>query len=154
MMKRRLGRSIGAAALTLVAAGAVSVSLAFAGTSVADATGASNTLRLTSVQISEKEFSGNHFVDSDKDVSKGKVIGFDVVEGVYHPKAETFTLDLAGSLQGGIIYAHGTGNGRTGKFKGSITGGTGRFKGVRGTVTGHALGDQDQNEKLVITYHH
>jgi hypothetical protein len=144
---RRTSLVIMAAAL-----GALALVLTASGVASAASHAKTHTLKFTSVQTASKNF-GNHFADADKDVSKGKVIGYDVVSGVYHPKTQSFTFNFAASLKGGILYGKGTGSGSTGKLTGTLTGGTGKFKGARGTVNGQATGKHDQNEKLVIVWH-
>ncbi len=143
--------------ITIIAAtGITALSLAVTGATLAGAapSTASHTLKFTSVQTAQRSVGKNRFVDSDKDVRNGKVVGYDIVDGAYHPKTRTITVDVAAALKGGIVYLSGSGNVVSGKFTGKITGGTGTFKGVRGTVTGQASGKQEQNEKLVIVYHH
>lgn len=140
----------------LMVAGLVTATAALTASSLASATpdraATTHTLRFTSVETANKSF-GYNFSDPDKDVRNGTVIGYDVLNGVYRPKTQTFTFDFAGSLNGGILYGRGTGNGMTGKLTGTITGGTGRYKGVRGTMRGRPTGTNGQNEKLVIGYH-
>lgn len=138
----------------LVAAVGVASALAVTGISggFASASSPTHTLKFTSVQTSEKDF-GNEFVDADKDVQNGKVIGYDVVNGIADTKSETITVDFAASLHGGVLLGHGVGSFKTGKLTGKITGGTGKYKGIVGTVTGQATGPTDDNEKLIIVYH-
>jgi hypothetical protein len=140
---------------TLAVVGAATVSLAV-GAAVwsASARTPSHTLKFTSVHTAQKGYGGHRFADADKDVKNGVTIGYDVVSGAFHQKTNSFTIDFAGSLAGGIIYGHGTGSLKTGAFSGKVTGGTGMYRGIGGTISGQATGKQGQNEKLVITYHH
>ncbi len=140
---------------TIAATGITALSLAVTGATLAGAAPApsSHTLKFTSVQTAQRSVGKYKFIDSDKDVQSGKVIGYDAVDGAYHPKTHTITVAVAAALKGGILYVAGTGDVVSGKFAGKITGGTGTFKGVHGTVTGQATGKQGQNERLVIVYH-
>ncbi|MBE7195609.1 MAG: hypothetical protein INR66_24420 [Gordonia polyisoprenivorans] len=140
---------------TLLVAGLASASFAVggAGVALASSSAASHTLKFTSVQTAQHSIGKYGFADSDKDVANGKVIGYDVVNGTYNPKTSTITVDVAASLSGGILYGHGTGSLKTGKFKGKVTGGTGIFKGAEGTITGQATGKHGQDEHLVVVYH-
>lgn len=142
--------------ITIIAvAGAATATLAVGGAgTLASASTTSHTLKFTSVQVTEKGFSGGRFVDSDKDVQNGKVIGYDVVNGVYNAEKKTITINFAGALAGGIIYGDGHGSATSTKFTGTITGGTGVYKGIQGTITGKSTGKNDNNEQLVFTYHH
>jgi hypothetical protein len=141
---------------TKLAAGAAmtSAALAVTGVSVASAMSAAktHTLKFNSVETAQKNLDKTHFADSDKDVQNGKVVGYDVVNGVYHAKTQSITVDFAASLDGGIVYGTGTGTFKPNRFTGTVTGGTGKFKGVKGTLTGKAYGKDDNNEHLTLTY--
>lgn len=148
-----MSRKIAIAAVTGVAA----LSLAVTGASLAAATPAvhasSHKLRFASVETAQKSFGATTFVSSDRDVRNGKVIGYDVVHVVFHPKTNTFSVTVAATFKAGTLYLVGTGSGESADFSGRITGGTGVFRGAHGTVAGRAYGAHDQNEKLVVDYH-
>src|ERR1700760_497496 len=92
--------------MTIAATGIAALSLAVTGATLAAAapSAASHTLKFTSVQTAQRSVGKNRFVDSDKDVANGKVLGYDVVDGGYHPKTHTITVDVAAALKGGILY--------------------------------------------------
>jgi hypothetical protein len=146
MLKRRTW-------IAVATAGALGVAGIGTGVAMATSSTTSHTLKFNSVQISTKQF-GFHFVDADKDMRHGKQIGNDIVDGVFNPQTQTFKINFAGALKGGIIYGRGTGNAATGAFTGKVTGGTGKYKGVKGTAKGTGYGSQNQNEHLTLVYHH
>ena len=90
---------------TIAVAGIATLSLAVTGATLAAAapSASSHTLKFTSVQTAQKSVGKNKFVDSDKDVQNGKVIGYDIVDGAYHPKTRTITVAVAAALKGGIV---------------------------------------------------
>lgn len=90
-----------------------------------------HTLRFTSSSLAGTQLGANGFGGTDKLVHRGKVIGYDVVNGTVGPGG-TIHLRGAFSLAGGLMYVAATVDGNTGT--GRIVGGTGRYAGARGTV--------------------
>jgi hypothetical protein len=74
------------------------------------------------------------FAQQQNDVKNGKVIGYDILSGTYHPVTKKVTLHLAITRKGGLLYLSERA-GNTLKTHGIVTGGSGTFKGVTGTFS-------------------
>jgi hypothetical protein len=111
-----------------------------------------HTVKLKSTTVSEKFLRGAHFVEADKDTSKGKYIGTDAASGKFDKKTEKVKADVAFALARGMIYATITINDKTGLLTGRVTGGAGEFKGISGAVSGHSVSEKSTD--LTITYRH
>jgi hypothetical protein len=140
---------------TAVAATLVTLSLtatAFTA-ALAEASSTSHTLRFTSIETAQKVLPKSHFAATDRDVVKGKTIGYDVVSGVAPSNSASLVIDIAASVPGGMIYGHCRQSLKTGALTGKVTGGTGKFRGASGTITGHPTGKHGQATAVVVTYH-
>ena len=137
-----------------VALAAGVVALASTGAALA-ATSAStvHTVTVTSETTSMTQF-GPRFVNADKDVSGGKVIGNDILSATvtYTAKVHKISGSFAIALNGGEIYAHITGNPDTNVLRGKLSGGAGQYKGVTGTISGKPVPGSSTKEHVVIKY--
>lgn len=118
------------------------------------AAGATHTLSFKSIQLKSVNMPGGTFVGIGKDMTKGKIIGGNLLSCRVRPAANNFRCSLSFALKGGQMYGTfillttGTDNLKDGK----ITGGIGAYKGVSGTIAGTSAGHN--NENVTITYHH
>ena len=126
-MQRRTQAAAALAAGSLVLTG-VGVSVAAAASS-----SKTHTLTFLSKQTSGKS---KNFIDADRDVVHGKVIGNDVVTGKYNPRTKTVVGDVSVGLKGGQIYAHFKLDPNDGSLEGSGDGRHRQVKGITGTITG------------------
>lgn len=108
------------------------------------ATGPTRTLTFTAMQTSQHNFPKHHFIITDKDLVKNRVIGNDVLIFTHNGA------DITIGLPQGFIYGHLTLS-STGAATGKITGGTRHFKGDTGTIKAPAT---KGNLIVTITYHH
>lgn len=138
--------------VTSLAAGTVAIT--GAGAAIAATSAKTHTLSFTSKQTSATTQFGAHFVNADKDVKGGHVIGDDVLSAkvTYTKKVHSIRGSIAIALNGGEIYATITGNPDTDQLAGRLTGGAGKYKGVSGTISGKAVGTNGA-ERLVVKYH-
>ena len=138
--------SIAAAGAAVVLAGTGALLLP----AVASAHSTTHTLKFTAVQLApQAKFSQTSFGKAEKDVSAGKVIGFDVINVELNPKTNTASGGVTLSTNGGFLYGalkltnnpviHGT-----------VTGGTGTFKGATGTITAKPL--SKTQTAVTVTY--
>ena len=139
---------------TIAAAGAAAAvgAGAFALPALASGTSATHTLHFTAVSLKDANFSKNQFGQAEKDVRNGKIIGFDVVYGRFHPATNSARGRVAVSTRGGLLY---------GKLKfsngpittGTVTGGTGRFAGATGTIYGKSLNKSGTRTAVTVHWH-
>jgi hypothetical protein len=152
-MKRGLKAGVGVAALVTAAAGAglgVVASSATASTSAPHA----KTHTETFISRGEKNIelgSRAVFADFSKDIEHGKVVGADSSSGAYDPKTGVVSADVSVLRRGGLLYGRFTLDTRSGAIAGTIDGGLGKFKGATGTVSGHAVNNNDST--VTLTYH-
>lgn len=125
---------------------------------VASAGSTTHTLKFTAVTLKQKNVSKYQFAEADKDVnSKGKIIGFNTVWGVFNPKTSsahgyvTF-VTKGGTLNFSIKFSQNQAPGAT--STGKLTGGTGKFKGDTGTLTATQLNKAGTRTAVTITYQH
>jgi hypothetical protein len=112
-----------------------------------------HTLKFTAVTQKSANFSKTTFGQDEKDVSAGKVIGFDTIYGKFNPKTNTAKGGVTLDTNGGFLY--GTLNfSNSPVTHGKVTGGTGAFKGVTGTILGKDLNKKGTRTAVTITYHH
>jgi hypothetical protein len=154
MTNRQWGVRVGATALALAAAGVgLSLTISAATASTAVSHGKTHTQTFISRDVASYQLGKQgKYVDFAKDVKQGTVIGADSSSGQYHAKAQVVTADASIERTGGLMTGTFTLNIQTGHLSGKILGGLGKYKGVTGTISGHALNDQDT--KVTIIYHH
>jgi hypothetical protein len=140
--------------LVVASLAAGTVAITGTGAAIAATSSHAHTLSFTSKQTSATTQFGAHFVNADRDVRGGHVIGDDVLSGkvTYTKKVHSITGSIAIALDGGEIYARITGNPDTNKLAGKLIGGTGKYNGISGTVSGKPVG-KDGAEHLVVKYH-
>ncbi|MGN6472510.1 MAG: hypothetical protein ACTHK4_02535 [Mycobacteriales bacterium] len=81
----------------------------------------------------------------------GKVIGFDVVNGVFDPNSNTAKDKYVLSTKGGMLYVDFTFKNQP-TTHGKVVGGTGRYKDATGTFTGVLANKQGTRAKVTIRY--
>ncbi|MGZ4483594.1 MAG: hypothetical protein ACXVFR_08400 [Nocardioidaceae bacterium] len=125
---------------------------AFALPALASGSTAGHTMHFTAVALKSADFSQTSFGQTEKDVRNGKIIGFDVINGTFHPATNSARGRVALSTRGGLLY---------GKLKfsngpitrGTVTGGTGRFAGATGTIYGKSLNKNGTRTAVTIHWH-
>lgn len=135
-------------AVGLIAVGSLTV--AGVGTGLATSSAKTHTLTFKGVQLKSTSPSKTTFVQAEKDVSKGKTIGYDVVTGKFDPQTHLVKGSVSVALRGGEIYASFT-IAQDNSLSGKVTGGSGKYKGVSGTITGTQ--PKKNVEAVTITYH-
>lgn len=118
--------------LALAAAAAVTATASAAISALAAPAATGHTLHFEAVQVYAHQFSASSFVDLEKDVSGGMVIGTDELDWSGNKAA------VALALGKGFLYGRFTVNNK-GMISGSVTGGTGAYRGASGTITGHGI---------------
>ncbi len=141
--------SIAAVSATALLGGAGAI--AIAATASADIT--SHTLTFISVTGKTVSFSKTNFGQQDTDVnSKGKIVGFDMLNITVNPKTGKGTILATVDAKGGfLIGVLPFSNSKT--LHGLVTGGVGTFKGASGTIVTKALNKAGTRIAVTITYH-
>ena len=142
MLTSRKTAAAVAAGAALVAGGTVAAINASAST-------AHHTLRLTAVSLQSRQI-GNSFVQSEKDLQKGKVTGYDTVTCRFSRTSPKANCDAAVARSNGLIYIHAR-VAQSGNGSGTVTGGTHAYQGARGTVT-LAPGNGQRQTKITINF--
>jgi len=131
MNKRLRIAALGGAGV--LAAGATVVPAALATPSAT-----SHTLHFTAVTQKQTSLNKTTFIQDEKDVHNGKIIGYDVIR--FHQTSQTTAAGLvAFGSKGGFLYGKLTLNFNSPIARGPITGGTGAYKGATGTIVGKNL---------------
>jgi hypothetical protein len=99
---------------------------------------------------------GNHgFVGADtiRSVRTGKIVGYDSTTGVFFPATNSARIQVAASVQGGILVGqvHGAFTSNDVVFHGRILRGTGKFQGAHGTITAQPIGN---GNRTLVTIHY
>lgn len=137
------------AVMSTLAAGSLAVTGVGVGTSVAASSAPkTHTLTFTAKTLVEKQFANHRFVEAEKAVAGGKVIGTDVLRGKIN-KHHVAKIRVAAAFAGGFIYGTFNSDEQGNLSAGKVTGGTGKYAGITGTITG-APGNN--GEKVTITY--
>jgi hypothetical protein len=104
--------------------------------SMANAQGATQTLKLAAHETGSHNIGKSSFVgdDTDRNPTTGAIVGYDSITGHFNVTTHAVDIDAAVALKGGLITAHLTGKGNTSTFDGAITGGTGKYAGITGTI--------------------
>lgn len=140
----------------LVAVGAIAAigGGAFLIPAVAGTHDETHTVKFTAIAQKSANFSQTSFGQDEVDRNKtGKIIGFDVINGVFDPATHTARGRVAFSTKGGILY--GSLRFSDGPVtRGRVTGGTGKFRGAEGTIYGKSLNQSGTRTAVTIKYHH
>jgi hypothetical protein len=112
-----------------------------------------HTLKFTATAQQSANLSPTSFTQDEVDTNAaGKVIGFDVINGVFNPRTHTAKGRVAFSTKGGILYGSlRFSNGPV--THGRVTGGTGKFRGAKGTIYGRNLNASGTRTAVTVTYH-
>ena len=100
----------------------------------ASAHAVTHTMAFRSPQIADRQI-GKSDVAADKNVSNGKVVGYDVTSCRIDLQTHIARCDVALARAAGLMYAHAHVNVDSGQGGGTVTGGTRRFAGATGTVS-------------------
>ncbi|MBV9485037.1 MAG: hypothetical protein JO246_03175 [Frankiaceae bacterium] len=112
---------------------------------------AHHTIRLTSVQLRDTIIKGVD-VATDRDVSHGQTVGYDVTSCQVDPASHTAKCDVAMARSDGMLRGRATIDVNTGTGTGRITGGTRTYQGVSGSLS-VAPGASQGRVKITISYH-
>jgi hypothetical protein len=146
-MKRRL--TIAAVATAAAIGGSCAFLVPAASASASSAT---HTLRFTSVEVTQVNYSQTLVNVQDKDVNKeGKVIGYDLLHVVANAKTDTAALTVVFADSGGFLYGAATASANP-VLHGKVTGGTGIFKGAKGTIVAKNLNSSGTRSAITVTY--
>jgi hypothetical protein len=110
-----------------------------------------HTIRFKSVTLKQHNFSKTSFGETGKDVRHGTIVGFDTINGKFHPKTRSANGAVAFSTKGGMLIGKLTfSNGPI--TTGRVTGGTGKFKNATGTIKGTNLNKSGTRTAVVIVW--
>jgi hypothetical protein len=113
---------------------------------------ATHTLKFTSVEVTQVNYSGTLANVQDKDLNKaGKVIGYDLLHVVVNAKTDTAALSIVFADSGGFLYGAATASASP-VLHGKVTGGTGIFKRATGTIVAKNLNSSGTKSAVTITY--
>jgi hypothetical protein len=110
----------------------------------------SHTLKFRAIKLTSHGFGKTSFVQTEKDVSKGKFIGNDILDAKFNPKTNGLRGVVTAAFKGGTITASVSGadpNPLTGK----ILSGTGKYNGISGTLTATSGSHNSENVTLVYS---
>jgi hypothetical protein len=147
--------ALAAVALASVAA-LTSASAAPAAAPVAQ-TKAAHTLKWKLHETASHDVGKHGFVGADtiRSIKTGKIVGYDSTTGTYFPATNSARIQVAFSVQGGILVGqvHGAFTSNDVVFHGRVLKGTGKFQGAQGTIAARPGGSQDGTTFITIHYH-
>lgn len=140
----------------VIASAVVATTVSGAGAFLLPAAGHSaavtHTIRFTATAQKQANLSKTTFAQDEIDRNKaGRIIGFDVINGMFNPTTHKATGHVAFSNKGGILYGalrFSSGTVTTGK----VTGGTGVFHGATGTIYGKTINKAGTKTRVTVTY--
>ena len=132
-----------------IAAAAVAAGTAAAVVDAAAASTATHTSRFTAVVLKSTQVRST-FMQAEKDMQRGKVIGYDAVSCAFNVSTHKASCDGSFARPNGLLYVHATVD-QTGHGSGRVTGGTRAYKGASGTIK-LAPGSGQNQTKITITY--
>ena len=122
--------------LALAAAAAVTAAVTAAASAaipaIAAPAAAEHTLHFDAVQVYAHKFSASSYIELDKNISGGKVIGTDELDWSGNNASVALALGK-GFLFGRFSVSN------SGVISGSVTGGTGAYRGASGTIGGRGV---------------
>jgi hypothetical protein len=110
----------------------------------------SHTLKFRAIKLTGHNFTKTTFVQTEKDVSHGKFIGNDILDGKFNPKTNKLSATVSAAFKGGTITAKFSASGN-GPIHGTIVGGTGKYNGVTGTLDGTSGPHGSENVTFVYS---
>lgn len=119
---------------------------------VASAHNSTHTLKFTSVTQRSVMFSTTTGAQQDRDMSKGKIIGFDQLYFTVNPATGTATGGATLDTNGGFMYFSLIFTLAGQAAHGKVTGGTGMFRGATGTIVARSLNRSGTRTAITITY--
>jgi hypothetical protein len=146
-MKAR--RSVAAVAAAALLGGGGAIALP----AIASATSVNHTLKFTSVTKSSLAFTKTNTGQQDTDVnSKGKTVGFDMLNSTVNTKTGNGTILVTVDASGGFLIGYlPITKGKLGA--GTITGGVGAYKDAFGSISAKLLNKAGTKVAVTITYH-
>jgi hypothetical protein len=145
MRFRTLITAAGAAAILGCTAAAVLPAAASARTTT-------HTLKFVSVTQKMVTFSKTNLGQQDTDVnSKGKTVGFDMLNITVNPKTNTGTILFTVNAAGGFLIGYLPYSTKT-TLTGTVTGGVGTYKGAFGKIVAKVLNKARTKVSVTITY--
>jgi hypothetical protein len=145
IVNKKLIGAISAGALALSGIGGATALAASGGGSAAKM----HTLKFNSITKGGHPVGRNSFAGIDVDKHKGKVIGYDTINGTFDRSTQSIKIRVAVSLNGGLLYGKLHGVGPSTDLDGVVTGGTGKYKGATGTITTHELPNGNTTQVVV-----
>lgn len=141
-------RNLAIAASAAVVASTALSGAAFVGT--ADADSVTRTLKFVAISDKSHEFGRFGFEGTEIDRNHGRLVGYDLISGIYDPSTRQVKIYVAIARKGGLIFARVHSTSDT-TYVGRVTGGSGRFKGAYGKLT--ARNAPHNNDRTYITVH-
>jgi hypothetical protein len=145
----KVRRSIAAVAAAALLGGGGAIALP----AIASAGSVTHMLKFTSVTKSSLAFTKTNTGQQDTDVnSKGKTVGFDMLNSTVNTKTGTGTILVTVNASGGFLIGYlPVTKGKLGA--GTITGGVGAFKDAFGSITAKLLNKAGTKVAVTISYH-
>jgi len=144
-MNKRLGiAALGGVGVLAAGAAVVPAALAAPRTT-------SHTLHVTSVVQKQRQLGRGTFLQDEKDLRNGKVIGFDVVR-FQSTSNSTAAGRVAFAGKGGFLFGKLSINFNSPTFHGTVTGGTGAYKGATGTISGKELNSAGTRTAVTLKF--
>jgi hypothetical protein len=145
----KVRRSIAAVAAAALLGGGGAIALP----AIASAGSVTHTLKFISVTKNSVAFSKSNTGQQDTDVnSKGKTVGFDMLNSTVNTKTGNGTILVTVNASGGFLIGYlPVAKGKLGA--GTVTGGVGAFKGAFGSISAKLLNQAGTRVSVTISYH-
>jgi hypothetical protein len=144
-MRTRTFVAVACVAVLLGGTGAVIPAMASARTST-------HTLRFTSVTERTVMFTKTTGAQQDRDVARGKLIGFDQLNFTVNTVTGAATGGATLDASGGFMYFAMTFAPNGQSAQGKVTGGTGAYRGATGKITAEAVNKSGTRTAITVTY--
>jgi hypothetical protein len=119
---------------------------------VASARTSTHTLRFTSVTERTVMFTKTTGAQQDRDVARGRLIGFDQLNFTVNPVTGAATGGVTLDASGGFMYFAMTFAPNGQSAQGKVTGGTGAYQGATGKITAKAQNKSGTRTAVTVTY--
>lgn len=132
-------------------AGVLAAGVAMVPAALASSGSTSHTLHFIAVSQGQKQLNQTTFTEEDKDVQKGKTIGYDVL--LFNAtSANSSAGRVAFASKNGFLYGKLTVHFTSTTFHGTIIGGTGAYKGATGTLLGKNLNQAGSRSAITVKF--
>jgi hypothetical protein len=140
--------------LAMATAAVVIASTAVSGAALvgaADAAPVTHTLKF--VAISDREHAAGHngFMGTEIERNHGRLVGYDVITGIFNPSTQSVKIYVAITRHGGLLFGRVHSTSQT-SYAGRVTGGSGRFAGATGTITAKNAPHNDSRTFVTVHY--